>query len=517
MADPGNKGLGSDSGDSLDFEAVRSRIDPTATEADVIKAATIAGMSITDKAGKRYFKESEIPTIKKAYQKLKVEASKTRPGDPAAPAPTEEAAGVIDTSKHGDPSEEMPTGEIKFDEGDDLRLTSAEAGMQTAEISSQDTFVDDPTKKFNPADYYTYDEAKKRSGIGDDFGRLGKDDLHYVDRPEGRYFLKADVDKFDFKKFQLELTPRWPAPATHSTGAAAPPPLPPPVRRRTTAPVNLLPRTAEAAEGEETEIETEPTDPEAGGGDREEPPVRWRVIRRRRGKGDVIIKFMGPIGSNNGNRRVLTAQPPASPVAATTIAAPPAPPENARRRKLPWWAWLIIVGIAVPTVAWIVHRELDRASDNKTAKVEQIERSSSTDTAGSSEIRKGIGEVKSAVVGGFKTTESRLANIEDGVNRLGQEKAKNADPEPKQVAPAPKPPVVQDPLSKFRKDVEFGYLARQDGDMEGYAQYQLDIGRYLQANKAMGREALAKEMLPRCNGDELFVEDLFKKFNVTTK
>jgi hypothetical protein len=52
-----------------------------------------------------------------------------------------EVAGVIDLSA-GDASETL-TDDLIFDEGDDLDLTAADAGMATAEISSQDTLVDD--------------------------------------------------------------------------------------------------------------------------------------------------------------------------------------------------------------------------------------------------------------------------------------------------------------------------------------------------------------------------------------
>lgn len=56
---------------------------------------------------------------------------------------TEEETGVIDLSAGGTDSSETLTDDLIFDEGDDLDLTSADAGLQTAEISSQDTFVDE--------------------------------------------------------------------------------------------------------------------------------------------------------------------------------------------------------------------------------------------------------------------------------------------------------------------------------------------------------------------------------------
>lgn len=56
---------------------------------------------------------------------------------------SEEETGVIDLSAGRDDSSETLTDDLIFDEGDDLDLTSADAGMQTAEISSQDTLIDD--------------------------------------------------------------------------------------------------------------------------------------------------------------------------------------------------------------------------------------------------------------------------------------------------------------------------------------------------------------------------------------
>ena len=56
-------------------------------------------------------------------------------------AHSEEETGVIDLSAGSDSSETL-TDDLIFDEGDDLDL-SADAGMATAEISSQDTLVDE--------------------------------------------------------------------------------------------------------------------------------------------------------------------------------------------------------------------------------------------------------------------------------------------------------------------------------------------------------------------------------------
>ncbi len=58
-------------------------------------------------------------------------------------ASSEEETGVIDLSAGAGDSSETLTDDLIFDEGDDLDLTAADAGMATAEISSQDTFVDE--------------------------------------------------------------------------------------------------------------------------------------------------------------------------------------------------------------------------------------------------------------------------------------------------------------------------------------------------------------------------------------
>jgi len=49
----------------------------------------------------------------------------------------------IDLSEAGVEASETLTDDLIFDEGDELDLSSDDAGMATAEISSQDTFVDD--------------------------------------------------------------------------------------------------------------------------------------------------------------------------------------------------------------------------------------------------------------------------------------------------------------------------------------------------------------------------------------
>jgi excisionase family DNA binding protein len=58
-------------------------------------------------------------------------------------ARSEEETGVIDLSKGKDESSETLTDDLIFDEGDELELDTDEAGMATAEITSQDTFVEE--------------------------------------------------------------------------------------------------------------------------------------------------------------------------------------------------------------------------------------------------------------------------------------------------------------------------------------------------------------------------------------
>lgn len=58
-------------------------------------------------------------------------------------ARSEEETGVIDLSAGKKGDSETLTDDLIFDEGDDLDLSSNQAGMATAEISSQDTFVDE--------------------------------------------------------------------------------------------------------------------------------------------------------------------------------------------------------------------------------------------------------------------------------------------------------------------------------------------------------------------------------------
>ena len=81
----------------------------------------------------RAFREGDVMKFRKSdVENLDITGSRS-----------EEETGVIDLSKGKEETSETLTDDLIFDEGDDLDLTSAEAGMATAEISSQDTFVDE--------------------------------------------------------------------------------------------------------------------------------------------------------------------------------------------------------------------------------------------------------------------------------------------------------------------------------------------------------------------------------------
>lgn len=98
-------------------------------------------LSINESKLKRLVSEGEIRAFREGDQ-MKFRKSDVENLDVTG-ARSEEETGVIDLSKGKDESSETLTDDLIFDEGDDLDLTSAEAGMQTAEISSQDTFVDE--------------------------------------------------------------------------------------------------------------------------------------------------------------------------------------------------------------------------------------------------------------------------------------------------------------------------------------------------------------------------------------
>jgi excisionase family DNA binding protein len=88
---------------------------------------------------KRLVSEGEIRAFREGDE-MKFRRSDVENLDVAG-AHSEEETGVIDLSAGSDSSETL-TDDLIFDEGDDLDL-SADAGMATAEISSQDTLVDE--------------------------------------------------------------------------------------------------------------------------------------------------------------------------------------------------------------------------------------------------------------------------------------------------------------------------------------------------------------------------------------
>jgi excisionase family DNA binding protein len=98
-------------------------------------------LAINESKLKRLVSEGEIRAFREGDQ-MKFRRSDVENLDVTG-ARSEEETGVIDLSKGKEESSETLTDDLIFDEGDDLDLTSAEAGMQTAEISSQDTFVDE--------------------------------------------------------------------------------------------------------------------------------------------------------------------------------------------------------------------------------------------------------------------------------------------------------------------------------------------------------------------------------------
>ena len=98
-------------------------------------------LAINESKLKRLVSEGEIRAFREGDQ-MKFRRSDVENLDVTG-SRSEEETGVIDLSKGKDESSETLTDDLIFDEGDDLDLTSAEAGMQTAEISSQDTFVDE--------------------------------------------------------------------------------------------------------------------------------------------------------------------------------------------------------------------------------------------------------------------------------------------------------------------------------------------------------------------------------------
>lgn len=99
----------------------------------------IRKLDIDETKLKRLVSEGEIRAFREGDE-MKFRRSDVENLDVVGAA-SEEETGVIDLSAGSDSSETL-TDDLIFDEGDDLDL-SADAGMATAEISSQDTLVDD--------------------------------------------------------------------------------------------------------------------------------------------------------------------------------------------------------------------------------------------------------------------------------------------------------------------------------------------------------------------------------------
>lgn len=98
-------------------------------------------LSIDETKLKRLVSEGEIRAFREGDQ-MKFRRADVENLDLTG-ARSEEETGVIDLSAGKKGDSETLTDDLIFDEGDDLDLSSAEAGMATAEISSQDTFVDE--------------------------------------------------------------------------------------------------------------------------------------------------------------------------------------------------------------------------------------------------------------------------------------------------------------------------------------------------------------------------------------
>jgi len=99
----------------------------------------LSKLNIDETKLKRLVSEGEIRAFREGDE-MKFRRSDVENLDVVG-AHSEEETGVIDLSAGSDSSETL-TDDLIFDEGDDLDL-SADAGMATAEISSQDTLVDE--------------------------------------------------------------------------------------------------------------------------------------------------------------------------------------------------------------------------------------------------------------------------------------------------------------------------------------------------------------------------------------
>ena len=100
----------------------------------------IAQLSIDESRLKRLVSEGEIRAFREGDE-MKFKKSDIDTLDVVA---TEEGeTREIDLAAGGAEASETLTDDLIFDEGDELDLSSDDAGMATAEISSQDTFVDE--------------------------------------------------------------------------------------------------------------------------------------------------------------------------------------------------------------------------------------------------------------------------------------------------------------------------------------------------------------------------------------
>lgn len=191
------------------------------------------------------------------------------------------------------------------------------------------------------------------------------------------------------KPTQEELAKKIPAPqpAPADGGAKNPPPTDPAPATPPVPPV--VPPVVEPARGAKPP-ETPPTtptpsapkeppkDPPTPDKGKDEPPVRPKgpeVVKTEggcehmteiRSDGSVVMKSrcvcggckpVQQVGVHPGSREVVTPPSPA--------VAPP----TSDRRRLPWWAWLVIAGIAIPAIAWVMSRLLDQAASKETGKL----------------------------------------------------------------------------------------------------------------------------------------------------
>ena len=97
-------------------------------------------LNIDEQKLKRLVSEGEIRAFREGDE-MKFKKSDIDTLDVGASADGETRE--IDLSAGADDASETLTDDLIFDEGDELDLSSDDAGMATAEISSQDTFVDE--------------------------------------------------------------------------------------------------------------------------------------------------------------------------------------------------------------------------------------------------------------------------------------------------------------------------------------------------------------------------------------